>query len=207
MPDNTARMLLIVDILGTFVFAMEGAMAAINAGLDVFGIVVLSFVTAVGGGIVRDLLIGAIPPAAIRDWRYTAIAFVTAVLVSILHSFVFRIPANLVMVLDAAGLGLFAVAGAEKALDYKIHPYVAIVMGTITGCGGGTVRDLLLAQVPMVLRSDIYATAALAGSAVMIAARKLGISPAIAATLGGVVCFSLRVVAVWRHWNLPRVGP
>ena len=207
MPNNTSRLLLVIDIVGTAVFAMEGAMAGINAGLDVFGIVVLSFVTAVGGGIIRDLLIGAIPPAAIRDWRYTAIACVTAGLVCILHGFVFRIPVTLLMVLDAAGLGLFAIAGAEKALEFKIHPYVAIVMGTITGCGGGTVRDLLLAQVPMVLRSDIYATAALAGSAVMIAARKMGLSPTLSAVLGGVVCFTLRVVAVWRHWNLPRVGP
>jgi uncharacterized membrane protein YeiH len=98
----------------------------------------------------------------------------------------------------------FAVAGTEKALLYEMHPFIAILLGTITAVGGGTVRDLLLARVPNVLRSDIYATAAMAGAAVMIAGRKLKLPATGAAVLGGVVCFALRVVSVWRHWNLPK---
>jgi uncharacterized membrane protein YeiH len=107
--------------------------------------------------------------------------------------------------LDAAGLSLFAVAGTEKALLYDMHPFIAILLGTVTGVGGGTVRDVLLARVPNVLHADIYATAAMAGAAVMIAGRKLKIPHTWAALLGGMTCFVLRMVSLWRHWNLPRV--
>jgi uncharacterized membrane protein YeiH len=117
-----------------------------------------------------------------------------------------HVPAMALMILDAAGLSLFAMAGSKKALDHGIHPFIAILMGAITGVGGGVIRDLLLAQVPAVLRTDVYATAALAGAAVMIVSRKLSVSPRLAATLGGVSCFVIRVVSVWQHWNLPRVS-
>jgi uncharacterized membrane protein YeiH len=116
-----------------------------------------------------------------------------------------RIPTPVIVGLDAAGLALFAVAGAEKALDYDINPFLAVLMGGITGVGGGTVRDVLLAQVPAVLRADVYAVAALAGAAVLVAGLKLGGPRILMAILGAVVCFGLRVVAVWQHWNLPRV--
>ena len=114
------------------------------------------------------------------------------------------VPPNVLMVLDAAGLSLFAMAGTRKALLYELHPFIAILLGAITGVGGGVIRDVFLGQIPNVLRADVYATAAMAGSACMIAACKLRISPALSATLGGLVCFLLRVVSVWRHWNLPR---
>src|SRR6202045_4407616 len=127
------RLLLVVDLIGTFVFAVEGALAGIDAGLDVFGLLVLSFVTALGGGIIRDVLIGAIPPNSIRDWRYGAIAFLGAIVAFFLHSLVLEIPASVLTMLDAAGLALFAVAGAEKALNYKTPPFLAILMGGITG--------------------------------------------------------------------------
>lgn len=119
-----------------------------------------------------------------------------------------QVPSNPIMVLDAAGLGLFAVTGAEKALTYGLHPFVAILMGTITGVGGGVVRDILLAQVPSVLRTDVYATAAMAGCAVLILCRSWKLSPTSAALAGGLFCFVLRVTSALRHWNLPRVlGP
>jgi uncharacterized membrane protein YeiH len=167
---------------------------------------VLSFATALAGGIIRDLLIGAVPPASIRNWRYAAVAFSAAVLVFATHPRVVQIPTMLILMLDAAGLALFAVAGTQKALEYQIEPFIAILMGTITGVGGGTVRDILLAQVPVVLRADVYATAALAGAAFMVAARKLKASPTFAAVLGGTVCFTLRMLAVWRHWSLPKTS-
>ena len=110
------------------------------------------------------------------------------------------------MLLDAAGLALFAVAGTEKVLDYKIHPFMAALLGTITGVGGGTIRDIFLAHVPRVLQSDIYATAALVGAVILIVIRRLGISPTLAAIAGGICCFVLRVVAVYFHWNLPRIA-
>jgi uncharacterized membrane protein YeiH len=108
--------------------------------------------------------------------------------------------------LDAMALALFAVAGTEKALDYKLNPFIAALLGTVTAVGGGTVRDIFLAQVPRVLNVDIYATAALAGAAVVVACRKLKFPPVWSAVLGGSVCFLLRVVAVWQHWSLPKVA-
>jgi uncharacterized membrane protein YeiH len=204
--DQSAGLLVVLDLAGVFVFALEGALAAMAAGLDLLGVMVLAFATALAGGVIRDLLIGSIPPMAIRDWRYSVVAFVAAGLAFVLHEVVEHVPAMALMTLDAAGLSLFAMAGTEKALDRGIHPFIAILMGAITGVGGGVIRDLLLVQVPAVLRTDVYATAALAGAAVMIASRKLSVSPRLAATLGGVSCFVIRVVSVWQHWNLPRVS-
>ncbi|HWW86781.1 MAG TPA: TRIC cation channel family protein [Vicinamibacterales bacterium] len=194
-----------VDLAGTFVFAAEGALAAIGGHLDLFGMLVLSFATALGGGVIRDLLIGAIPPQAIRDWRYGAVAFAAGVTVFATFGFLRQIPPELVIGLDAGGLALFAIAGTQKALDYGMPRFMAVLLGTITGVGGGTIRDIFLAQVPLVLRADVYATAALAGAMVMVTGHKLGLSKAVAGTCGGVVCFVLRVVSVWRHWNLPHL--
>ncbi len=194
-----------LDIAGTFLFAVEGATAAADAGLDAFGILVLSFSVALIGGVVRDLLIGAAPPQAIMDWRYPAVAFAGGIVTFFLHRYVLAIPRPVFITLDAAALSLFAVAGAEKALDFGINPLAAALMGTLTGVGGGTLRDMLLARIPIILRADVYATAALAGATAMIAARRLGVSPAIAALAGGLICFVLRIVAVWQHWALPHL--
>jgi uncharacterized membrane protein YeiH len=200
------RLVLVCDFLGTFVFALEGASAAIAANLDLLGLLVLSFATALGGGIIRDVLIGATPPRSILDWRYGAIAFTGGAATFFFHHFVQAIPPSVIVALDAAGLGLFAVAGAEKALEYNIHPFLAVLMGGITGVGGGTVRDILLAQIPTVLRADVYATAALAGAAILVIAIRFGMPRALAAGLGGVCCFLLRMVSVWQHWNLPKMA-
>jgi uncharacterized membrane protein YeiH len=205
MKYDSGKLLFTVDLAGTLLFGVEGATAAIGNHLDLLGLMVLAFSTALAGGIFRDLLIGAVPPNALRDWRYSAMAFTGAAVVFFLHHFVQAIPNTTLVVLDAAGLSLFAVAGTEKALLYKIHPFIAILLGTITGVGGGTVRDILLARIPLVLRADVYATAAMAGSAAMILGRKFKLSPTLAAFLGGTVCFVLRLVSVWRHWNLPTV--
>jgi uncharacterized membrane protein YeiH len=170
------------------------------------GVLVLAFATALGGGVIRDVLIGSVPPSALRDWRYPAVAFVAGGATFVAYGAVLAVPPDLIIGLDAAGLGLFAVAGTEKALQFGIQPFIAVLLGTITGVGGGTVRDVLLAQIPGVLRVDVYATAALAGSAILVIARQLGWPPAWAATLGGTVCFILRMLAVWQHWNLPQAG-
>ncbi len=206
MKYNSGTLLFAVDLAGTLLFGIEGATAAIGSHLDLLGLLVLAFSTALAGGIIRDLLIGAVPPSSLRDWRYSAVAFTGAAIVFFLHRFVQGIPGAVIVVLDAAGLAVFAVAGTEKALLYKMHPFIAILLGTITGVGGGTVRDILLAQIPVVLRADVYATAAMAGSAGMILGRRLGLPPTLAAVLGGVLCFCLRMVSVWRHWNLPTVS-
>jgi uncharacterized membrane protein YeiH len=198
-------LLLVVDLMGTFVFAVEGALAGIAAGLDVFGLLVLSFVTALGGGTIRDLLIGSVPPNSIRDWRYGATAFAGGGAVFFFHPLFQRVPLHLMITLDAAGLALFAVSGVGKALEFGITPLLAIMMGAVTGAGGGTVRDVLLAQVPGVLHSDVYAAAALAGAAVVVMMLKMKAPRGLAMSVGAAACFGLRMVAAWQHWNLPRV--
>jgi uncharacterized membrane protein YeiH len=205
MNYDSNKLLLGLDLVGTFVFGIEGADAAIRGNLDLLGLMVLAFSTALAGGVVRDLLIGAVPPEAIHNWRYASTAFCAAVVTFFFHRFVEGFPPQLMMLLDAAGLSLFAVAGTQKALDYKIHPFSAALLGAITGVGGGTIRDIFLAQVPRVLQTDIYATAALAGAVVLIVVRKFSVSSTAAAVVGGVSCFALRVAAVCLHWNLPHV--
>jgi uncharacterized membrane protein YeiH len=200
------HLLLAVDIAGTFVFAVEGAMAAVNGNLDLIGVMTLAFSTALGGGIVRDMLLGALPPASLRDWRYPTIVLATAVLVFFLHQFVRVIPGEAVQILDAAGLAIFAIAGTQKAMLYKMNPLVAVLLGTITGVGGGTIRDVLLNQVPKVLQFEIYASAAMLGSACMFLATKVRFSASWAAGFGAFVCFFLRVISLWKHWNLPHAS-
>jgi uncharacterized membrane protein YeiH len=206
VKNRTDTLLATIDLAGTFLFAVEGAIAAIHGRLDFLGMVVLAFATAVGGGILRDLLIGAVPPESIRDWRYAAIALAGAATAFFFHQIVQEVPVMLMMTLDAAGLALFALSGAGKALEYDLHPAMAIIMGGITGVGGGTIRDLLLAQVPTVLRADLYATAALLGAAVLVVGMKMNLPRVAVGIGGGMACFLLRMAAVVFHWNLPKVA-
>ncbi|HTS56674.1 MAG TPA: TRIC cation channel family protein [Terriglobales bacterium] len=168
MQIKSVKLFYAVDLAGTLLFAIEGASAAIAGKLDLLGVMVLAFATALGGGIIRDVLIGSVPPNALRDWRYSATAFIGASITFFLNGFLRAIPAQVITVLDAAGLSLFAVAGVEKALLFDMPPLIAVLLGGITGVGGGTIRDVLLAKIPSVLRADVYATAALAGSAVVV---------------------------------------
>jgi uncharacterized membrane protein YeiH len=209
-PDNVLtvwaeRLILTADLGGTFVFAVEGALAAIAGQLDLLGVLVVSFVTALGGGIIRDVLIGATPPIAIRDGRYPLVALAGGGLTFLFYAFVSSLPVPLIIRLDAGGLALFAVAGTQKALAFGIHPLIAAALGTVTAVGGGMARDVMLNKIPVILRVDVYATAALAGSLTMIAARRLGLPVWAGSLLGCVVCVALRLVAVSRNWNLPRV--
>lgn len=201
------HLLLAIDLVGTALFAVEGASTAIVAHLDIFGVLVLAFVTSLGGGIVRDLLIGDTPASAIRDWRYAAICFGTGAVMFLLHPHLSTSSLTLITTLDAAGLAFFAIAGSAKALEFKLHPLLAVMMGGITGVGGGTLRDLLINRIPTVLQSDIYATPALAGAAVMLVALRLRARPALASSLGIVACFVLRMLAVHFGWNLSSSSP
>jgi uncharacterized membrane protein YeiH len=196
-------LVLLADLAGTAVFAVEGAQAGIDGDLDLFGVLVLGFSTALVGGLVRDVLIGAVPPASLRDWRYPTIAFAAAGCCFALDGIDGRIPPQAVTILDAGGLALFAVAGTEKALAAGLHPLPCVLLGAVTAVGGGTLRDMLLATIPQILRVDIYATAALAGGFVLVLARKLKCPPVLAAFAGGGGCFALRMVAISQHWELP----
>ena len=200
-----ARLLLGADLAATSLFALEGAIEGANARIDVFGVLVVAFATAMSGGIIRDLLIGAVPPATLRTVVFPVAAFSAGLIVIAAHQIVESVPSWLITGLDAAGLGLFAVVGAAKALDYGMNWLLAILLGTIAAVGGSTVRDVLLNHVPAVLRVDVYATAALLGALVLVAAIKSGVGRAAAMAMGAGVCFTLRVVAASQDWNLPKV--
>jgi uncharacterized membrane protein YeiH len=203
LRPRAAHLLLAIDLVGTALFAAEGASMAVQARLDLLGMLVLAFVTALGGGIVRDLLIGDVPPSSIRNWNYAAVALSTGAVVFVLHAYTSAMNQWLITSLDAAGLSFFAVAGATKALEFKLHPLLATMMGGITGVGGGTMRDLLIGQVPKVLRSDVYAAAALFGAAITILCLRLRLNAVLASCSGILGCFALRMLAVYHHWNLP----
>jgi uncharacterized membrane protein YeiH len=198
-------LLLVLDLAGTFVFAISGAMLGVRRSLDIFGILVLSFVASSAGGITRDLLIGAVPPAAIRDWRYLAVALVAGLLTFFLYSLITRVR-TAILIFDAAGLALFAVAGTQKALASGLNPLMAALLGMLTGIGGGIVRDLLVARTPVVLRSDLYALAALAGAVLVVVGHGLNWPIVPTAIAGAGVCFALRLMAIRYGWNLPGAG-
>jgi uncharacterized membrane protein YeiH len=191
-----------LDLCGTFAFAVSGAMAGVRHRLDVFGVLVLSFVASSFGGIGRDLLIGAVPPAALTDWRYLAVSL-TAGLIAFFWSSLIRTLRSSVLLLDAAGLAFFCVAGAEKAVAFGLSPVMAALLGMLTGIGGGIMRDVLLAEVPTVLRSELYAVAALVGASVAVGGELFRLPSVLVAIAGGLACFGLRVVAIRRGWRLP----
>ena len=192
----------VLDLAGTFVFALSGGMAGVKHRLDLFGVLVLSFAAANTGGITRDLLIGAVPPGAISDWHYLGVSLLAGLLTFYFPGRIDR-QWNPVLVFDAAGLALFAVTGAGKALAHGLNPVMATLLGMLTGIGGGMARDVLLAQVPTVLRADLYAVAALLGAAVVVIAHHLQLPAGPAALAGAVLCFALRLLAIKHRWQLP----
>ena len=195
-----------LDFIGTFVFALSGAVAAVKRGLDVFGVLVLSIVAATTGGIIRDVLIGAIPPATLVDWRYLAISLSAGILTFYWLPVIDRLQSP-VQLFDAAGLAMFAVSGAQKALAYGLDPPMAALLGMLTGIGGGMARDIMLTEIPTVLRAELYAVAALAGAGVVVIGESLHL-PSTATTLAGVVlCLGLRLGSIYRGWHLPKVTP
>lgn len=195
-------LLLTLDLAGTFVFAISGAMLGVGRKLDFFGVLALSFAASSAGGIIRDLLIGSVPPAAISDWRYVAVAMAAGVTIFFWYSAVSRLQ-TAILIFDAAGLALFAVAGAEKAVAFGLNPLTAALLGMLTGIGGGITRDLLVARTPAVFQRDLYAIAALAGAGVVVAGHLLD-SPVVATAItAAMVCFGIRLVAIRRDWSLP----
>lgn len=198
-------LVLVLDLCGTFAFAVSGATAAVRRRLDIFGVLVVSFAASSFGGISRDLLIGATPPAAIQDWRYLAVAIAAGVITFFWSQLVERLR-NPVRLLDAVGLAFFAVAGTEKALAFGLSPPMAALMGMLTGIGGGIARDVLLADVPVVLRAELYAVAALVGAGIVVGGHLLGLPVVATAVAGGLACFALRLLALRRGWRLPVAG-
>ncbi len=194
-------LILWLNLIGTFVFGLSGGLAAVRTRLDLFGVLVLALVVAVAGGIIRDLLIGT-PPATFRDWRYLAAAGAAGLVTFIARSILERIW-NVIQVLDAAGLALFCVTGAVKAIEFRLGPAQAIILGAITGIGGGMLRDVLLRQIPTVLQHDLYAVPALAGAAVVVGAHAAGSHGVAFPLIGFAVCFLIRMVGLRFNIQLP----
>jgi uncharacterized membrane protein YeiH len=194
--------LVVLDLVGIFVFAVTGALVGVRKDLDVFGVLVLAGTTGLGGGFLRDVLIDATPPAALEDWRYLLVPVVAGLLTFWFHPAVGR-RERTVTVLDAFGLGLFCVTGTLKALEYDLGAVPAALMGMVTGIGGGMARDLLASRVPVVFRGDLYATPALAGAFVTVAGYRLDLPVLVIAVAGAGVCIVWRLVAMWRNWQAP----
>jgi uncharacterized membrane protein YeiH len=191
-------LVLALDLFGTFAFALGGAMVGVRHRLDVFGVLVLSFAAGNAGGITRDVLIGAVPPAALSDSRYIAVSLLAG-LTAFLGNRLVRQLRDPVLVVDAGGLAVFAL----KALAFGLDPLSAVLLGTLTGIGGGMLRDVLVAETPTVLHAELYAVAAIAGAAIVVGGQVLGLPSIPVAVVGGGVCFSLRVIALRRGWALP----
>jgi uncharacterized membrane protein YeiH len=198
---NVQLLFAALDIAGVFVFAISGATAALERRLDLFGVMVVAFITACGGGIVRDLCIGATPPVSLGDWRYLLTA-VLAALVALWAGGLIKRLAYPVLLFDAVGLGLFAVTGAHKVLAYGHNGEVAILLGMFSAIGGGVVRDMLLNRVPIILQKEIYASAALVGATIEVVGEALGWSTVWLPWFALLVCFMLRFLALRYGWHL-----
>jgi uncharacterized membrane protein YeiH len=191
-----APLLLALDLAGTFAFAVNGALTALRVTrLDIVGVVTLGMITALGGGIIRDVLIDSLPPATFGDWRYLAVAAAGGLVAFAFGRRLERLNAP-ITVLDAAGLSLFAVTGASKAIEAGLGPAQAIILGAVTGVGGGTLRDVLIRQIPSVLRSGLYAIPALCGAAATVLAIALGVYGLAAAIGAAALCFAIRMLGV-----------
>ncbi|RMI40456.1 trimeric intracellular cation channel family protein [Actinomadura harenae] len=193
-----------LDLAGIFVFAVSGALAAVQKRLDVVGMVVLAEITALGGGILRDVVIGAVPPAAFTSVGYVLVPLLATAIVFFWHPQVTRIMPT-VMLFDAAGLGLFCVTGAIKALDYHLSPLHAVLLGVITAVGGGILRDMMSGQIPSVLYDrQLYALPSLVGATVATLLWQEGLHGASVSAGAALLAFGLRVAAMRWNWRTPR---
>jgi uncharacterized membrane protein YeiH len=194
-------LLLVLNLAGTFVFGLSGGLAAVRARLDLFGVVVLAVVVGLAGGITRDLLIG-VAPQTFRDWRYLAVAG-GAGLVTFMASATLRRYGRPIDILDGVGLSLFCVTGAATALEHRVGAPAAAILGAITGIGGGMLRDLLVREIPVVLREGLYAIPALVGAAIVVVAWESGTRGLAFPIIGAAVCFAIRILGLYRGINVP----
>ena len=191
-----------IDLSGTFAFAISGAVAAKEKGLDVFGILVVAFTVACGGGIIRDVCIGAIPPAGLSDWRYLLVSVIAAIIAMGLDRLMTLLNRP-VLLFDALGLSLFAVSGAGKALSFGHNSEVAVLLGMITAVGGGVIRDIFLNRIPVIFEQEIYASAALAGALVVVTGLYYRLPSEWMFFAGFSICFVIRLLALRYRWRLP----
>ncbi len=196
--------LTVIDILGTFAFAVSGASLAMNKRLDAFGVLVLSFVTAIGGGTLRDILIGNLPVGWLKNETATVVIFISAIATLFFQRRIEKLPITLFL-FDAMGLGLFTMVGIEMAMAKGFSVGICIALGTITACFGGVIRDVLLNQVPLVFRREIYAMACVAGGLLYFLLRELQLESYFTRMICIVVIVVIRVLAVRYKWSLPQL--
>jgi uncharacterized membrane protein YeiH len=201
-PTEPTLLLVVLDLAGISVFAVTGALVAVRKNLDVFAALVLAGVTGLGGGFIRDVLIGAVPPAALADWRYLLVPVVAGLVTFAFHPTLGRLE-RVVTVFDAFGLALFCVTGALKAVSYGLGPVPAALMGMVTGIGGGILRDVLAGRVPVIFDGVLYATPALAGAAVAVVLDRVGLPVWVIASAGSGTCVAWRLLALRRGWRAP----
>ena len=199
LPDFT----FLIEVLGTISFAMSGSFAAMQKRFDPFGVFIIAFVTSVGGGTVRDLLLD-VPVFWMHDLLAVSLIFFTAIFTMIFKLIERKFQVTL-FIFDSLGLGLFTIIGVQKGLNADLHPVIGVVLGTITGCFGGIIRDILLNRIPLIFRKEIYATAAIAGGIVYILLRNFsGLSEEINQILTILLIVSIRTLAVKYHWQMPK---
>ncbi|MGA5305143.1 trimeric intracellular cation channel family protein [Nucisporomicrobium flavum] len=203
---TASHTLLVADLIGVAVFAASGASAAVAKRLDLFGVAFVGFVAALGGGILRDLVLDAVPPLAFADWRYAITAVGASMAVFWLHPHFNRLRRT-VLLLDAAGLGLFTVTGTLKAIDAGMPAVGACLIGMLTGIGGGLARDLLTGEIPVVLQRDIYAVVALGGAVAVTVMSRLGVADPVTLALAAAAMMSVRMLALYRRWSAPVAVP
>ncbi len=195
MPTD-ALLLVVLDLTGTFAFALNGALTALRAArLDIVGVVTLGMITALGGGTIRDVLLDSLPPATFVDWRYLAVAACGGLVAFLFGRHLQRLNTP-ITVLDAGGLSLFAVTGASKAIELGFGPAQAVLVGAITAVGGGTLRDVLIRRIPFVLTSELYAIPALIGATALVVLGLFEATVSFAAIAGAALCFVIRMVGV-----------
>jgi uncharacterized membrane protein YeiH len=197
------RLLYLFDLLGTFAFAISGAIAGVRKNFDLYGIMVLSVVTAVGGGTIRDVLVGRIPPFIFKDINYFLISILAALITFFFHKYVEK-KYKVLLIMDAIGLGVFTVIGISVGLQYDIGYFGAVVMGVMTGTFGGMIRDVLQKEVPLVLQKEIYASACIIGGIVFVFFDILKFNNVINVAVSGIVVFIIRFVAIQKNWHLPK---
>lgn len=199
------NLLYLLDLVGTAAFAASGAWAGVRRDMDLFGVLVLGMVTAIGGGSLRDILLGDLPPFCLKNEVYLWLPILVALLVFGAHRFLPRLEAPL-LYFDAIGLGTFVVIGTGKALALQTGPLGAILMGVITGTAGGVARDMLSNQVPLILRQEIYASACILGGSLLVVLHKLEISANLSLVLAATSVILLRLLAIHYNWTLPKAG-
>lgn len=203
MTSDPSLLIDVLDFVGVLVFGFSGGIVAVNRGMDIVGVLILAATTGLGGGMMRDVLIGATPPAAFNEPDLLGAAMVAGLVVFFFHPALTKVHMSIAAI-DAVGLALFSVAGSFKALDYGLGPVPAVLMGLLTAIGGGVVRDILSDRVPEVFRGGLYATPAIGGAAVAVGLLYADAPAGWAAFLGGAFCFVWRMLALSRDWHAPK---